>query len=228
MIIGGIYPILDDLWLEQSGYPALHREGTDLQRDVAPAREIAAACGRLKIPVVQLRSKTDPARQERFMRGWCALFWQQAPDISIILNDRPDLVPVLGADGVHVGQGDTDVAACRRMIGDGGAIGLSTHFSHEIREAITCRADYIGFGPIFATATKPDTEAVRGIDRLKQVCSEPHPPLVAIGGITLERLPRVIRAGADAAAMIGALFPKQAPHRLDEAVALWRESEADV
>ena len=110
-----------------------------------------------------------------------------------VLNDHPELVPLSGADGVHVGQDDLPVARVREMVGPGVLVGLSTHSLDQA--AVEAGPDYIGFGPLFSTPTKPDYVPV-GLGAIREVHARAGVPVFCIGGIKLENLPAVLEAGA--------------------------------
>ena len=120
----------------------------------------------------------------------------------LIVNDRLDVALAGGAAGVHLGQDDLPLAAARRIVSPGFIIGVSTHNVAQAKEAQG--ADYIGFGPCFATATKENPDPVVGLVELAKVCKL-GVPVVAIGGIGLDRVQEVARAGAAAAAIIAAV-----------------------
>ena len=111
----------------------------------------------------------------------------------VIINDRPDIALMSGADGVHLGQEDVDVAAVRKLVGKRLAIGLSTHHYGQVAQAEQLEIDYIGCGPTFPSSTKQFQE-FSGLDFLRQVAVTPLPAF-AIGGITLEKLPNVLATG---------------------------------
>ncbi len=121
---------------------------------------------------------------------------------ALIIIDDIDLALLVNADGVHVGQEDLPVQAVRRLVGEGMAIGLSTHAPHEAVAAATAGADYIGVGPIFATQTKEDVCAPVGLAYLDFVVREIDLPFVAIGGIKEVNLPDVVAHGARCAALV--------------------------
>ena len=121
---------------------------------------------------------------------------------AFIVNDDIDLAMLVGADGVHVGQEDLPVQAVRTLVGEGMAIGLSTHAPHEARAAMAAGADYIGVGPIFATRTKEDVCAPVGLEYLEFVVREIDLPFVAIGGIKESNLAEVARRGARCTALV--------------------------
>ena len=129
----------------------------------------------------------------------------RAAGALFLVNDRPDVARAAEADGVHLGQDDLPVAAARRVLGAGRLIGVSTHDPGQARAAEAAGADYLGVGPVYATATKPDALAPRGLALVSAVRAAVRCPLVAIGGITPETAAAVRAAGADAVAMIGAL-----------------------
>lgn len=129
-------------------------------------------------------------------------------DALLIVNDRADIAKLSSADGVHVGQDDLDPASVRRILGSGAVVGISTHSVAQVREATTLPVDYIAVGPIFGTSTKETgyrevgTAFVSEAARVVQIIR----PIVAIGGITLERAADVIRAGAASVAVISDLL----------------------
>lgn len=129
----------------------------------------------------------------------------RARDCLWIINDRVDIALAVDADGVHLGQEDFPLKAARRLMGEK-IIGVSTHDPEQALEAEREGADYIGFGPIFGTATKDTGYAPRGVEMLKTIRRTVRIPIVAIGGISEGNVARVREAGADAAAMIGDLM----------------------
>ncbi len=119
----------------------------------------------------------------------------------IVVNDRADLARLADADGVHVGQTDLPVESVRSIVGSDKIVGLSTHDRAQVDAALATAASYIAVGPIFSTATKDTGYAARGLDLVAYAAGR-GTPVVAIGGITLERAPAVIAAGASALAVI--------------------------
>ncbi len=122
-----------------------------------------------------------------------------------ILNDHPDLVEPIGADGIHVGQDDLSVAEARLLAGTGALVGKSTHSLEQAVAGEKEGADYIGVGPIFATPTKPDYAPV-GPGLIRPVRERVRVPQFCIGGINEETLPEVIRAGARRVVIVSALL----------------------
>lgn len=161
------------------------------------ARELAAAGVRL----LQYRDKSASARDllgtsrelVSSLGGYGA---------SLIVNDRPDVAALAGAKGVHVGQEDVDPEQARAVVGDEAWVGVSTHNLEQFRRAAATSADYIAVGPIFATTSKANPDPVVGLELLRQVRPLSDKPIVAIGGVTLNRAASVIAAGADSVAVI--------------------------
>jgi thiamine-phosphate pyrophosphorylase len=125
----------------------------------------------------------------------------------LIVNDRADLAVLAGASGVHVGQDDLPADEARRIVGDARMVGLSTHTIEQVRVALDAPISYIAVGPMFDTTTKDTGYGVVGLEFLRGAVAEVRAggrdtPIVAIGGITLERAPAAIDAGAASVAVI--------------------------
>lgn len=205
-ILTGIYPILDAARL--ACWP------------VEPA-EVARAMAPLAIGCVQLRCKGDRQTLAAFAAPWMVALRRFAPHIKIIINDEVALALALAADGVHVGQTDQGVGECRRLLGAHRIIGVSTHTLQEIHQGLAHGADYVGFGPIFATTSKGDAQATQGVTQLGRVCQASPLPVVAIGGISPEGVSAIAQAGAAGAAMISGLWDHDWRHRLTLCTNLW-------
>ena len=119
----------------------------------------------------------------------------------VIVNDRADIARMALADGVHVGQTDVPLASAIAIVGPGRIVGLSTHDREQVDAALSGPASYIAVGPIYSTTTKETGYAARGLDLVTYAAGRGK-PVVAIGGITLERAPEVIAAGASVLAVI--------------------------
>jgi thiamine-phosphate pyrophosphorylase len=129
----------------------------------------------------------------------------------VIVNDRADIAKLSESGGVHVGQEDLDPADARRIVGGFAVIGLSTHSIEQARVAARAPVDYIAVGPVFDTSTKETGHAAVGTALVREVRAMLDKegidkPIVAIGGITLERAADVIRAGAASVAVIADLL----------------------
>jgi thiamine-phosphate pyrophosphorylase len=153
--------------------------------------------------MIQLRAKKLEDRQllERARR---LRERTHASSTLFIMNDRPDLAVLAGADGVHLGQDDVAVKDARRMVGSGGLIGVSTHSIEQARQAVLDGANYIGVGPTFPSGTKQFARFT-GPELLRAVVAEIRLPAFAIGGITTENLPQVMASGVGRIAVSGAV-----------------------
>jgi thiamine-phosphate pyrophosphorylase len=130
----------------------------------------------------------------------------RAAGARLIVNDRADLARLSGADGVHVGQDDLPVNEVRRLVGPDAIVGVSTHDRAQIAAAIRTSASYIAVGPIYGTASKDTGYTARGLDLVRHAAGASALPVVAIGGITLERAPEVLAAGAASVAVVSDLL----------------------
>jgi thiamine-phosphate diphosphorylase len=160
--------------------------------------------------VVQFRDKrTDRAavaaagkRVAEICRDRGALF---------IVNDDAQLAADLGADGIHVGQEDAPPAQVRKIVGPAKIIGLSISHLHEVEKAAADPdLDYIGFGALYGTPTKPDAEPA-GPEMLAEARKRVTFPIVGIGGVTAANLGPAIAAGADSVAVVSAVFSAPDP-----------------
>lgn len=132
----------------------------------------------------------------------------------VIINDRADVARLCGATGVHVGQDDLSPADVRVVIGAGALVGLSTHTPEQLAAAVQQPVDYVAIGPVFASATKDTGYAAVGLDLVRRAVDMANPvqlPVVAIGGITLERAHEVLAAGASSVAVVADLFATNDP-----------------
>jgi thiamine-phosphate pyrophosphorylase len=156
--------------------------------------------------LIQLRDK-DAAPQEFYREAAAALQIARDTDARLIINDRVDIALALKADGVHLGQTDLPVEAARRLLGKDAIIGFSTHNLQQAKSATALPLDYIAFGPVFQTSSKVNPDPVAGLSALREVrATIGSLPLVAIGGITIASAAQVLRAGANAVAMIAELL----------------------
>jgi len=182
-------------------YPITDKTLSDKASHLAILRELArgGACW------VQIRDKTTPVRELLADLLHC-VDYAAKNRIVLIIDDRCDLVMSSGAAGVHLGQLDLPPAAARRILGPDMIIGYSTHTPAQVRKAQRLPVDYIGFGPIFATATKDNPGRVVGLMGLKRACAASRKPVVAIGGIDPPQIADVLRAGAASAGVISAIM----------------------
>lgn len=156
--------------------------------------------------LVQIRA---PGVASGVLEGWCDAVVARAAGCgaAVIVNDRADIARGCGAAGVHLGQDDLPVEDARAMLGARGVIGLSTHTAEQLRAAVARDLTYVAVGPVHATATKATGRAPVGLSFVREAAERAGAtPVVAIGGITLERAPEVLRAGAASVAVIGDLL----------------------
>ena len=120
-----------------------------------------------------------------------------------IINNRPDIAKLTGADGVHLGQDDLPVEEARKILGAGKLVGVSTHEMDQAHKALLDGADYIGVGPIYATQTKKNVVAPVTLEYVKKVHAwKQAPPFFAIGGIKHSNAAAVLEAGARRLAVV--------------------------
>ena len=172
---------------------------------------------------VQLRAKDALADVDLFeLAGECRRRLRRMPDggAELWINDRADIAALLPGTHLHLGQDDLPPAAARKVVGPGRWIGRSTHDEAQIADAERDpEVDVVAFGPIFSTSSKADAESVVGLAGLRRARAATTKPLVAIGGIDGSTLGRVLAAGADTAAVIGALRPETMEEDCRELVA---------
>ncbi|MEA2453412.1 MAG: thiamine-phosphate pyrophosphorylase [Actinomycetota bacterium] len=153
------------------------------------------------VDVVQLREKDMSDADIKRVAPPVALACKEA-GVPFILNDRPDLARDVAADGVHVGQDDEPVPAARRTAG--GIVGMSTHSRDQIVASEPLRPDYIAVGPVYETPTKPGRPSV-GLELLSFAAQHASVPWFAIGGIDIDNIGDVVRAGATRVVVVRAI-----------------------
>ena len=158
---------------------------------------------------IQLREKDTPDRQVLSLARRLREITRDA-GAMLIINDRPDIAALAGADGVHLGQDDLPAEGARRLLRPGAIVGKSTHDISQARAAVEEGADYISLGPMFRTGTK-DAGRVAGVEYLQQVVSEISLAHVAIGGINAENIGRLVAAGARRVAVCSAVIAAADP-----------------
>lgn len=156
------------------------------------------------IDLIQLRGKERSIEELAHLAGELHAITSPA-SIPLIVNDYAAIAADVPVDGVHVGQDDDLIADVRKKVGRNLFVGKSTHSFEQAIAAQREGADYIGFGPIFATPTKPDYPPI-GLDDIRRVHAEVNVPIFCIGGININNLQRVIDAGANRVVMVSALL----------------------
>ncbi|ARD57937.1 MULTISPECIES: thiamine phosphate synthase [Bacillus] len=170
------------------------------------------------ITMFQFREKGEKALQSdekkqlaRQIQALC-----QEANVPFIVNDDVQLAIDLDADGVHVGQEDTNAKDVRERIGNK-ILGVSTHNLDEVKQAMKDGADYVGMGPVYPTETKKDTRSVQGVSLITEVRRHGlQIPIVGIGGITYDNAAPVIQAGADGISIISAISQSTDPKKAAE------------
>lgn len=181
----GLYPIVDSsLWLERLlplGVKTIQLRIKDASQ-VLLAREIKAS--------IELAKKYQA---------------------TLFINDHWDLAIQYGADGVHLGQEDLDLAHLKKIRDADLYLGISTNHTKEVDRALACKPSYIACGPIYETQSKVVTSPPQGLADLRHWRTQLDYPLVAIGGITLSRLPDILEAGVEGVAVISAITQADDP-----------------
>lgn len=173
---------------------------------IATVREAVAG----GVTIVQLRDKD--ASDEDLAVLARALMVELAPrGVPLIVNDRPAVAVASGADGTHVGQEDGDPRAARRLIGPDAILGLSVTQAAEVGSVDAAIVDYVGLGPVFATATKTDAAPPLGLDGFRSVGAMLPVPFVAIGGVGVTNAGAIMAARAAGIAVVSAICAADDP-----------------
>jgi thiamine-phosphate pyrophosphorylase len=192
-------------------YPVLDADVTASHGWTVP--ELARACFAGGARLVQVRGKRVPGGPLlQMVEAVMAVAPQGA---LVVVNDRPDIARMAHAAGVHVGQEDVPVAEARAIVGPAALVGVSTHTEEQVVCALAEPLGYLAIGHIFATATKDAAYDALGLELVRRAFRRPERgaaraggpvPIVAIGGITLDRSPEVIGAGATSVAVVSDVF----------------------
>lgn len=192
-------------------YAVLDRDDPSLARAL-----LGAAC------VLQVRLKGASRREVERVAGWARPLCEERGAL-LVVNDDLEVALAVGAGAVHLGQDDLDLATARRIVAERGSslrIGISTHDRAQVEAAVAGGADYLGFGPVFATRTKANPDPVRGVHGLAEaVRAAGAVPVVAIGGVTPERADSIAAAGAWSACAIAAVNDAADPTAIGAAIA---------
>lgn len=156
------------------------------------------------VDLLQLRAKNiDPATIESLSREMLRVTRDHG--VPLIINDHPEIAASIGSDGVHVGQDDDSVARTRQVVGPGVIVGKSTHSLPQAVAAQAEGADYIGFGPLYATGTKPDYIPVE-LQDIAEVHRQVQVPIFCIGGVNQARIGEIISSGARRVVVVSAFL----------------------
>ncbi len=159
--------------------------------------------------IFQFREKQMPDR-ELIALAHQVRKWTQKANAVFIVNDRPDIARLVGADGVHLGQDDLPPADARRILGPNALVGVSTHTLAQVRQAILDGADYLGVGPTFASTTK-GFDQLAGLEFVRAAFAATTLPAFALGGIRPENIAEVVTAGANRIAVSAAIAEAEEP-----------------
>lgn len=175
---------------------------------VAAADAVAASRQLLSggADLLQLRAKGHPPESLEALARQLQKLCREA-GVPFIINDHLELARAIAADGLHLGQDDGDLAAARARLAPGTLLGRSTHSLAQARAALAEGADYLGFGPLFPTATKPGRPAI-GMQALAPMRAEvgAFAPVFCIGGVNRRTLPQVLAHGATRACIVSDLL----------------------
>jgi len=166
--------------------------------------EIVSQAARGGATAIQLRGKELTGRQ-LYLTGLSLRKLTRQLGLLFIVNDRVDVALAVDADGVHLGQEDLPLEAARRLMGRRKIIGISVDTLAEAVAAQRGGADYLGAGPVFATASKADAGPVMGPEGLRRICTAVRIPVVGIGGVNAHNARQVVNAGAAGVAVISAV-----------------------
>jgi thiamine-phosphate pyrophosphorylase len=172
--------------------------------------ETALMAARGGATIIQLR---DPQASGEWLveRGRALLAVLKPLGVPLIINDRADVALAVGADGVHVGQGDMSPQEVRAILGADAIIGLSVTDPSQMRHVPWDYVDHLGVGPVISKGVKPDAAEPMGFKGLAACVRMSRKPVVAIGGMTVEAVPDVIAAGADGLAIVAAIAGAEDP-----------------
>ncbi len=171
---------------------------------VGEMREVARLMIAGGIDIIQLRAKEASVSEvEKMARE--IVEETRAAGIPFIVNDRPEVAASVWSDGLHVGQDDIPLAEAREIVGEDMIVGKSTHSLAQAQAAVEEGADYIGFGPMFATPTKPDYQPIGYADVL-EVHRRVDLPVFCIGGLKIEHLPQLLEAGGRRAVIVSGIL----------------------
>jgi thiamine-phosphate pyrophosphorylase len=182
--------------------------------------EVADAFLGAGVSLLQVRAKAMPSAD--FLRLSSDVVARAGAKARIIINDRADIAVLSGAAGVHVGQDDLGVDDVRRLVGEHAIVGLSTHSVAQAEAALRLPVSYVAIGPVLGTDTKDTGYPAVGLEMVAQVAALAGPravPVVAIGGITLDRARDVLAAGASSVCVISDLLRGDPTARAREYVA---------
>jgi thiamine-phosphate pyrophosphorylase len=187
-----LYAILDATYVQPGRWPELARQ------------LVAGGAG-----IIQIRAKKLP-REEILTHARILSPILAELGIPLILNDYPDLVAPSGAAGCHLGQDDLGIPEARKMLGSSVLLGLSTHSPCQALAGQAVGADYLGFGPLYATGTKPDYRPI-GPGKIGEIAGKVTVPFFCIGGLNPDRVTEAAHHGAQRVCVVSHLLLAKDP-----------------
>ena len=178
------------------------------RRSLPPGQDLVATVRsalRGGVRVVQLREK-DLSAAELYPLALALRQLTREFSARLLINDRIDLALAVDADGVHLGNHSLPIAVARELLGEQRIIGVSTHHADEVAHAAAAGADFVTFGPVYATPSKLVYGQPVGLEPLAIICANAPLPVFALGGVSAARLPELRAAGCQQAAVIGAIL----------------------
>jgi thiamine-phosphate pyrophosphorylase len=172
--------------------------------DIADAEHVTKAMIEGDVDLIQLRAKRQSLEEIVELAGALHQITSEA-GVPLVVNDHAEVAAKVPVEGVHLGQDDDSLAHARKKAGRDVLLGKSTHSFEQAVAAQREGADYIGFGPIFATPTKPDYQPI-GLTGIKRVHNEVTVPIFCIGGIKIDNLGQLIAAGTKRVAIVSGLL----------------------
>ncbi len=195
--------------------PRIHLISDPTTLDRASLDVVVGTAGRA-VDAIQVRAK---GAKDGAVAAWTAALVAAVRPLGtrVIVNDRLDIALVAGADGVHLGAEDLPVDAVRFLAPEGFLIGATCRGPEGAREARAQGADYVGLGPVYRSTTKADLPDPVGLDVLAQTSR--MLPTIAIGGVTVDRVPQLMAAGAYGVAVVAAVWQASDPPRVAKEIA---------
>ncbi|OSQ40546.1 thiamine phosphate synthase [Thalassospira mesophila] len=189
----------------------------DLCRDHSVIETTVAAI-RGGATMVQLRDK-NAHTDDMIKIGHALMAAMAGSNVPLIVNDNIEVALAIKAHGLHIGQDDMPVARARQQLGDDKILGLSVESESAMQAVDPALVDYIGIGPVFATATKPGHKPAIGLDGLKHLVGLSPLPAVAIGGLKTKHANAVMATGAQGMAVVSAICGQPAPETASRTLA---------
>lgn len=185
-----------------------------LVTDARPGRDVLGTVGAAiegGVDTVQVRVEDELTDRLAYELAGSVLRLCRDAGVTCLVNDRLDVALAVGADGAHVGADDLPVAAARRVLGPDAILGATARDPSAARQAVADGATYLGVGPVFTTSTKPGLPPAIGPSGVAAVAAAVSVPVIAIAGITAERVSALVAAGAHGVAVVGAISAASDP-----------------